>query len=100
VNVEDDSRTDHQQANADHPCKDWNENPVDDIGDELALAPPRRRLVAGRVMSKHRKHQGENNGNRHHLLDGLAEHHQDLHRKAEHDRLVESALDQGVLAAD
>src|SRR5262249_42178995 len=80
----DDARADDQQTNPDHPREDRHEDPVDDVGDELALAPPWRTLVAGPEVGEHGKHERKDNGDRHHFLDGLAKHHDHLHGYAGH----------------
>ena len=42
VDVEDDAGAEHHQADAEYPGKYRHEEPVAEVGEKLALAPPRR----------------------------------------------------------
>ena len=90
VDVEDGGGADHQQPDAEHPRESRREEPVDDVGDDLALAPPRPAVVAGPEMGEHREHDRQRQRDRHHLLDGRAQHHQDFQRQTRHGHLVNS----------
>jgi hypothetical protein len=45
----------HQQPDPEHAREQGDKEPVTDIGDEFALAPPRDAGIAGPEMSQHRE---------------------------------------------
>src|ERR1700686_3005328 len=47
MNIKDDAGAEHEQPDPQHASEQRNEEPVKDVGDELALAPPRRAGIAG-----------------------------------------------------
>src|SRR6185295_14378830 len=55
VNVEEDSGANHQQADAEDARKYRHEEPIADVGNELALSPPGFTWIAGPEMREHRK---------------------------------------------
>src|SRR5262249_10138383 len=61
--------------------------PIDDVGDKLAPAPPRRPRIASPEMREHREHERQRDRHRHHLFDGLAKHQHDFKGKTGHSRL-------------
>ena len=88
VDVEEDACAQHQEADPDHAREYRHEEPVDDVGDELALLPPGHGIVTGPEMGQHREYHRKHDRDGNHLLDGLAEHRQDFHRKDGHGRLI------------
>jgi hypothetical protein len=73
-----------EQADAEHAREQRDEEPVAEVGDELALAPPRRAGVAGPEMGQHREDQRKRQRDRHQLHDRLAEHLDDFQRQVRH----------------
>ncbi len=78
MNIKDHGGAEHQEPDPQHTCEHWNEEPVADVGDEFALAPPGRSGVAGPEMGQHREYQSHHDGDGHHLGDRLAEHLNDF----------------------
>ena len=76
----------HQQPDAEHAREQRHQEPVADVGDELALAPPGPAGIAGPEMRQHREHERQRDRDRHHLGQGLAEHLDDFGRQVHFDR--------------
>src|SRR5206468_12005751 len=66
------------------------EEPVADVGNELALAPPWFARIAGPEMREHREHKGERDRDRNDLCHRLAYHLDDFHWQTGHDGLIRS----------
>lgn len=79
MNPEYDAGAQYQQSDAEDAAEQRHKEPVDDVGDKLAPAPPWQARIAGPEMVEHRKEQGQRDGRRHHLFDGLAEHEDNFH---------------------
>jgi len=78
INLEEYAGADHQQPDPQHAPEQRNEKPVTDVGDELALAPPRRSGIAGPewVSTENTRASAIRDG--HHLDDRLAKHLDDF----------------------
>ena len=96
MNVEDDCGAEHQQPDAEDTRKYRHEEPVTDVGNELALAPPGFARIAGPEMREHREHQSERDRDRNDLRHRLAHHLDDFHWQTGHDGLVRSETFRGI----
>ena len=92
ANSKQQSGAEHQQADAEHAREQRHQEPVADVGDELALAPPGPAGIAGPEMRQHREQQRQRDRDRHHLGQGLAEHLDDFGRQVHPARVPESRL--------
>ena len=81
VNFEQQAGAEHQQPDPEHAREQRHQEPVAEVGDELALAPPGRAGIAGPEMRQHREYQRQRDRDRHHLGHGLAEHLDDFDRQ-------------------
>jgi len=72
VNVVDICRAHHHQADAHEAGGQRNQEPIADVGDDLALVPPRAAGIAGRPVRQHREHDAERDRYRDDLEDGRA----------------------------
>jgi hypothetical protein len=81
VNPEDQTGADHEQPDPQYPPEHRHEEPVAEVGDQFALAPPWRSGVAGPVVGQHREQQRQRDRDRHHLADRLAQHLDEFHEK-------------------
>ena len=88
MNLEDHPGAEHQQSDPQHAAHQRHEEPVADIGDELALAPPWRAGIAGPEMGQHREHQRQRDRDGDHLGDRLAKHLDDFQGQIGHGRLI------------
>jgi hypothetical protein len=78
MDVEEKSRADHQQPDPEDAAKYRHEEPVAEIGDQFALAPPGFAGIAGPEMRDHGEHHGECDRNRNDFRHRLAHHHDDF----------------------
>jgi hypothetical protein len=92
MNVEDDCGAQHQQSDAEDARKYRHEEPVTDIGNELALAPPGFTRIAGPEMREYREHKAERDRDRNDLRHRLAYYLDDFHWQTEHGDLVQSEM--------
>src|ERR1700741_4092775 len=90
MDVEEDAGTEHQEPDPHHAAEQRHEEPIDNVGDELAPAPPRRPWIAGPEMREHREPERQQHRHGHHLLDGLTEHQDDFKGKTGHSQPFES----------
>ena len=81
VNPEQQAGAEHQQPDPEHAREQRHQEPVAEVGHELALAPPGPAGIAGPEMRQHREHQRQRDRDRHHLGHGLAEHLDDFDRQ-------------------
>jgi hypothetical protein len=82
--VEQQRGADDHQADAHEARAERDQEPVADVGDDIALAPPRRAGIAGRPMSQRREHEAEGDGDRDQLEHGLAGDFEDAQEFGEH----------------
>ncbi len=80
LNAKDHGGQNHQQPDPEHAREQRHQEPVANIGGQLALAPPGRAGIAGPEMAQHREQRRQHDRDRHHLGKRLAEHLDDLHR--------------------
>src|SRR5438270_8380977 len=93
MDVEDHAGAEHEQADTEYAREHRNNEPVANVGDELALAPPRNAGIASPEMAKDREHHSQPDCDRDHLFDRLAEHLDDFKGQIGHvRRLSGSAL--------
>src|SRR6185437_2288074 len=80
----------HHQTDAHEAGRQWDQEPVADVGDNLTLAPPGPAGIASRPMAQQREHDAEADGNRDDLENGLAGDLQDADEFADHDSLTDA----------
>ena len=78
MDVEDKSREDHQQPDPEDAGKYRHEEPVAEVGDQFALAPPGLAGIAGPEMREHREHDGKDDRDRNDFRHRLAHHHDNV----------------------
>ena len=88
MDVEDDRSAEHQKADAEDARENRYEEPVTDIGDEFALAPPGFSRIAGPEVRQHRKYKGERDRDRHDLRHRLTYDLNNFHWQTGHRTLV------------
>src|ERR1700692_747988 len=71
--AEEERRTDHQQPDPQIAREQWDYDPIANIGDQLALPPPRTTRIAGPEERQDREHDAESDRHRHELEDGHAD---------------------------
>src|SRR5436305_6875573 len=88
MDVEDDAGAEHEQADTEYTREHRNDEPVANVGDELALAPPRNAGIASPEMAEDREDERQPDRDRDHLFDRLAEHLDDFKGQLGHRRLA------------
>jgi hypothetical protein len=96
MNVEEDSGAEHQQPDAEDARKHRHEEPVADVGDEFALAPPGFARIAGPEMREHREHKAERDRDRNDPCHRLAYYLDNFHWQTGHGGLVQSGDCRGI----
>ena len=99
MDVEDHAGAEHEQTDTEYAREHWNNEPVANVGDELALAPPRNAGIAGPEMAEDRKHHSQPDRDRDHLFDRLAEHLDDFKGQIGHGRLTGQLFQRGTPCA-
>ena len=90
ANPEQQAGAEHQQADPEDTREQRHQEPVAEVGHELALAPPGLAGIAGPEMRQHREYQRERERDRDDLGHGLAEHLDDLDRQVHLHRVPET----------
>src|SRR6476620_867850 len=84
MNIKDYAGCQHEKPDPQYASKQRNEEPVADVGDELALAPPRRAGIAGPEMGQHGEYQRQHVLYGYHRGERLAEHFYDFQGEIGH----------------